>query len=543
MSVAAAHLRRLTTAAILIAAASCPPITQGASEVTGPTLDASLTQERDGLLGLVKYLAPGRDSRSPEEIAHRLWDAAWPRFLDMQAGWLRYKPDPGATLFPDASAHKSAAVCIAEPDIGGSMSFFDTGLSAYVSAWGTASRHPSADEAQRAALAECAEAKVKYGHPECVCRIVGGDSGPVGAVPGHWPETVSRLLAEVEDTKRIRFERSSVEFSLAGVTRALAAPPFRFRDRRPATDPVTPTPTSDPLPIFRLRAPTPLVIGYPDSERDYASACHDRVSYALLPVLSEDARAKQAIDRLTRIEPGELYGCYKISVDTIKHPSIDRGGPMEQQCRYIDHVQFQTPPDPAAFPAAWRSTVPVADISEIWVEAVVRVDETGLPLVKRDKVRPLALKTSAGRRMLALEVLAPEPNGGCYVSKPFSGLLFDFRGCKDSTACATKASSAMMHALEERLAAPPFEAYPSTATDMPPGEFRMERVKRPSKVLGGAYYESTTYTVSTWSADDENPFGSLYGRSRFRGLQQPNAGLLFLRLEHIFTISTESRII
>jgi len=68
----------------------------------------------------------------------------------------------------------------------------------------------------------------------------------------------------------------------------------------------------------------------------------------------------------------------------------------------------------------------------------------------------------------------------------------------------------------------------------------MNREHKPSYLLGAPYYESSTYTIETWAAEDDNPFGSLYGRESFKGtssdhLQRADQIYFFLKVSHVHT--------
>ncbi|MFL5354070.1 hypothetical protein [Archangium sp.] len=428
--------------------------------------------------------------------------------------------------FLAGAQHKAAAVCIEDPEPFSGMSFFETTFSAYVSAWGVATNYEMQADANTAALHQCALAKDKYGHQNCVCRLIADSSGPIEDPPENWSKAIPSLRREMDAWSEERLRKSAMSVTL-DVVSSIAPPLETVSDDMQGS-----------TPNVRLRAPEPVRLGYPDQQRDYASACHDRISYALLPVAGVDLSAVES--RLASLEPelGRMYGCYSITVDTTEDPTVDWGKPMERQCRYLDRISQvdRMSVDGEFLPSNWKNEVDVESISDIWVEGVVQVDERGFPLSKRPLARPIAIRTKAGL-LLAVEIVAPRPNGGCNVSSPFYGKVFDFAGCSDPYECRYLSNEKLTQALELRLSQPPFGAERQKNVNLPPGEFRMERKEERSLVLGGAYYELATYRVLTWSADSENPPDSLYRRSTYRGLQAQDPRFLFLHLEHIYTVS------
>jgi hypothetical protein len=474
--------------------------------------------EKD-LFGLAYYLRPVSQRGEPDEVATKLWQNAFTRFMEMHEEWISRR-QPDLIPFSKAREFRAGAVCVDDPNLTGNMSFFAYTFDAYVSAWGLAGDQSSQEDADKSALAECSSARGKYGHEGCVCRVI-ARAGKIVQKPSEWTATIEPLQLQLDKENTERLLSSEILRPLDAVL----------------ADAVSSSTTVKGQPVLdiRLQAAKPLELGYPDEQQDYASACHDRISYSLYRA-TEAERVKVATE-LGAVERGRMYGCYRISVDTTKNPRNNPHRPSERQCRYLDFVDLtkEAASLQEMLPPNWRELPQLRTMSGLWVESVARVDEDGTPVLKRPLARPIAVQDAEGL-LIAVEITAPEPNGGCYVAKPFQGKVFDFTGCSSVDECRSHAAAALLSNLRARLANNPFGAEWVADEALPPGEFRLKREKLPSLVLGGAYYEWAKYAILTWTAESADPFGSLYGRSTFRGLNSGGT-FMFLRLEHIYTIS------
>lgn len=471
------------------------------------------------LIGLVYYLRPMEDPRDDEEHADDLWREALDQYNRLESEWIQYTKVT-RQQFEQMADNKAAAVCVDEPDLTGWMSFYSVGFQAHVSAWGFAADMATQEKATERALFQCQEAKKKYGHPGCVCRIVSDSFHRLTEPPQHWPAIIARIRNEMNREREANFSNSVIRPTLDA---ALDATTTKNNGLSPDSS-------------IRLRAPKPVGLGYPDADRDYASVCHGRISYALFK--PDSVKASEAKLQLSSVDMGKLYGCYDIPVDTIIPAiplKIPKGMPVEHQCRYLATIKGQDILN-VVLPINLKKAINTNDLTEIVVESVVRVDEMGRPLAKLPVARPVALRFGTNM-LLAVEIVAPEPDGRCYVGAPFSGKLFDFSACKNAVKCRHDAGKAIIEAISSALSKKPFGAMRLSSEQLPPGEFRLHRQDQPSLVLGGAYYEKTIYTINVWSASSEDPFGSLYGRSGFRGENASDPRFFFLRLEHIYTVS------
>lgn len=157
---------------------------------------------------------------------------------------------------------------------------------------------------------------------------------------------------------------------------------------------------------------------------------------------------------------------------------------------------------------------------------------------------PVAIQTDKAL-FLGVEVRMPPIQGGCYVSKPFAGKAIDVAGCGADRSCILRSLNGLLSSLRKTFSAAPILAEQIHGSVAAPGEIEMARERKPSKILGAPYYELSTYFFETWIAEDEDPYGSLYGRHHFKGengVQRvgeytEKASLVFLRVDHIFTRS------
>jgi hypothetical protein len=478
---------------------------------------------RSQLVGLDESLHASLEFDDPGLIARQIWAHQFDRFIQMRRDWLKYRGEPAGNEYPLTDLHRAGALCLDELGVSSGLTFMYERVSTYASAWGFASGAKSQVDAETEALANCEDAKKDYGHKGCKCQLVARDEGAVANPPNVWLEAVAPLQQKIQANKVARLQQSQVAATL----------PFTLDSVQSQTSLLT----NDALRFladFRLRYPIPLVIGYPDEMRDYAGACHERYSYAVLQI--DLAQAESILKELSPIDIGKPFGCYRISINTRENPKSTRAGePTELQCRYVDHVSPRSSND-LRLPVAWTKVPQLKDVSDIWVESVVRVNEQGFPLEKRPFSKPLLIKSATGTYYLAVEVIAPRPNGGCTVTYPFHDKVFDVAGCSDRFACASRALGSLSLAMSAKLASPPFAAGPNTAHPKP-GEMQFDRNDKPSLLLGGAYYERSTYTMQSWAADSVEPPDALYQQASYLGVQQRYPKYLFAELQHIYTIA------
>jgi len=286
----------------------------------------------------------------------------------------------------------------------------------------------------------------------------------------------------------------------------------------------------------------PLEVGYPDEQQDYASACQDRVFYALMPL--DNQEVAQISSRLSRVNQTGIYGAYDRRVDTVKDFTTQHNGNlMEHMARFTRHYDFTT--DPAAaktlrLPQNLEDLLVGQVIREIWLEGSVRITHANLPLIFDRYLSPVAVRTDQGF-FLGVQLKMPDEGfAECYVSKPFSGKVLQLTGPVSTPAYAQKALDALLASIKSFLAAEPIAADFILNEIFAPGEFGMSREHKPSHLLGAPYYESSTYTVETWAAEEDDPFGSLYGRSSFKGarsehLRRADQIIFFMKVSHVHT--------
>jgi hypothetical protein len=290
----------------------------------------------------------------------------------------------------------------------------------------------------------------------------------------------------------------------------------------------------------------PLEVGYPDWQQDYASACQDRIFYALLPLGTQDAEETQ--NNLSRVNQTGIYGAYDRRVSTPDYATEDFTTPdkdhlTEHMARFTRRYEFTSDAVSAkrvTLPENLRDVLAGQVIKEIWIEGSVRITHDNLPLIFDQYVAPVALRTDRGL-YLGVQVKMPsEGFGDCYVGKPFSGKVLELAGAVSKPDYAKKALSTLLSSIQSTFSAEPIAADLIVTETFGPGEFGMNREHKPSYLLGAPYYESSTYTIETWAAEEDNPFGSLYGRESFKGarsdhLQRADQIYFFLKVSHVHT--------
>jgi hypothetical protein len=290
-----------------------------------------------------------------------------------------------------------------------------------------------------------------------------------------------------------------------------------------------------------LAAPKPIIVGYPDQQQDYASACFDHVFQALLPA---DGNEKDYIAELTRVIGRGLYDPYHRAVNTVLDYTTSRDGRiMNQMARFAAHYQFEANPvhdKTLVLPPNLNEALADEVVQEIWVEGSARLTTSGLPLEIDQEVSLLAIKTNK-HFYLGTQIRMPDDTGGCYVSMPFANKVLDVTSCSGSYVCAKKAVDGLLDTIRQRLRAEPFLAQDIQNEPFGPGEFGLKREYQPSHILGAPYYELSTYLIQTWAAESEDPFYSLYQRQRYMGLDEKRAAankvIIFMKLNHVLTTS------
>jgi len=292
-----------------------------------------------------------------------------------------------------------------------------------------------------------------------------------------------------------------------------------------------------------LSAKWPIKIGYPDWQQDYTSVCQDRVFDALLPV--ERSTEKQLLMRLKRLSSNGLYGYYHRTISTRSDfTSYNPKFKMERMSRFTRRYVFSSNPlssHSLELPKNLSDALADEVIREIWVEGSVRVTNSGIPLVVDDNVSPLAIRTNKNFYE-GLQIRMPDNGLNCYVSLPFSNNVLDLTGCGTNYSCAERALNVLLYSIKDELRKPPVLAEDIRNEPFGPGEFGMKRQFKPSFVLGAPYYELSTYMIETWVAGSSDPFGSLYGRQDFKGIDRKRVSsgegkLVFLKVSHILTKS------
>ena len=268
---------------------------------------------RSQLIGLDETLDPTNEIEDPSLIARRLWALQFDRFIQMQRDWLNYVGGSHSKEYLSADRHKAGALCLDKLEASSGLTFMHEQVLTHASAWGTGSGSDSQADANFLAMASCEDAKKKYGHKGCECRLVADDEGAIPGPPADWVAAIPPIQREIQVHRGMRLNQSKITVTLSTTLDA-----FSSENRILDND------AMQFLGNFRFRLPLPLVVGYPDQLRDYASACHERYSYAVFQV--DSARAQTIMKEFSHIELGKPFGCYAITVNTQDNPMIPQPG-------------------------------------------------------------------------------------------------------------------------------------------------------------------------------------------------------------------------
>jgi tetratricopeptide (TPR) repeat protein len=237
--------------------------------------------------------------------------------------------------------------------------------------------------------------------------------------------------------------------------------------------------------------PKPAVLQPCDCDLDYDCTCYSSYSFVFVKVssTSESGLASE----LTALARTTLYGCYKQSNGFEEDTTVDR-------CRFSRVLQFSNGSSAAMDPTAmWRTELRDTRVEQAWFESAIRVDSNGYPVENVSPyARPIAVRTTDGL-YLAYQIDYTGDVPRCELGQPIQNVAFDLTQCSDKQACGTKALSAYAEALESFFLAPPTVAKRDLSSDVPTGEWWFRRMGEKSVILGGPYYERTTY-MEKWRA-------------------------------------------
>jgi hypothetical protein len=385
-------------------------------------------------------------------------------------------------------------------------------LQPYTRYYGFSGSKQSVEEAKHTALAECNAARTRLGgaNASCSCVVIDENGTKSRDVSTRVSEATTAVAAEVGDIKK-RLSRTSTWVV--------------FDDLRNLGHGAAQT-------DIRLQLAPTIRLGYPDYFNDYDASCLERYWYALKRVENGAVELGKALDDAA---DGSMTGCYDVSVDVVRNP---RGGThrrlTERVCRYFgtfapndmrtNHVEI---------PDNWP--VRADDVVKLWGAGAVRVNEDGLPLKRRVFTEPVAVQTRSDL-YLSIRLKSPDPEYGCSISTPLETMLLDATQCgarRDE--CVAIFMEAYIARLQSELSAPPFGAEIVRNRRLPPGEFWMQRIRRPSLLLGGGNWEQSTYTFETWSDDGEQSPGNSYYLSQLK--QGTRGPFVFASLSHIYMVA------
>jgi hypothetical protein len=157
-----------------------------------------------------------------------------------------------------------------------------------------------------------------------------------------------------------------------------------------------------------------LILGYPDFDHDYLSACNDLVFYAFLPV--SRSQEAQSLRRMTQMESANLYGFYSRSAGLARdYLKAAPGRLVDSMAHFTRHFTFATDPRSNKYlvlPKSLDEALSGQTIKKVWVEGSIRLAPDGSPLVADVRVSPLALQTDQ-HFYLGIEIHMPDDGGSC----------------------------------------------------------------------------------------------------------------------------------
>jgi hypothetical protein len=261
---------------------------------------------------------------------------------------------------------------------------------------------------------------------------------------------------------------------------------------------------------FSLNAGGKVQVGYPDWQQDYSSACQDRVFYALYKVRHQRETIRMLDDRAS----GVLYASYNRSINTVgDYTKSFPGRAMQRRARFMRPIEASS--RSVALPPNLAIALKGQHLRRLWLEGSVRLIN-GEPFASDSMLSPVAILTDRGL-YLGVQLRLPDDHWRCYVGLKFRGEVIDAPICAKSISCAQNVYDVLVKYLIRSFSSAPIHASIVSSSDLNSGEFAMAHEDKPSDILGSPYYERNRFDFSINTADDQEPFGSLYGRQTFSG--------------------------
>ncbi|WP_454259384.1 hypothetical protein [Pseudoxanthomonas mexicana] len=273
----------------------------------------------------------------------------------------------------------------------------------------------------------------------------------------------------------------------------------------------------------------PSLIQYPYSRVDYSQACWNTREYTLAPVLKT---SKISIDSIIedRVKAG-LYNCQDVELD--QPPGVSTGDIQERHCSVTKHVsRDRLHGSQLRFPTSIDAEIRKMGVLELWVEAVVQVDDDYRVMRALDGVTPLVMRTKDDT-YVGIEIQWPQPAWACAVSTRYEGIKVVEASSCSTEKCLSEKQAVVLDEIKAAISAPLLSAQQSPLIG-PPGQYRFERSRQKSLVVGGPFYENSSYQIDVWSSGSDVP-ALIYLRSNHRGIG--NGASLFVNIEHTMTIT------
>lgn len=408
---------------------------------------------------------------------------------------------------------RTLSVCISWLEL--SSCFGTSAFRPHVHYYGYAFEQLSLNDAETKSMSACRV----YEHSHtgwCTCIAIKNDDGFIEAGKNYLLEKGKENWRWIRQQRINTLETTKFSYAL-------------FRSINEPNEPNTKTAGT------QLSLSEPVVVGYPDTIRDYNQLCLGRYSYALKKI-AEDSAEFALINKFAN---GTIFGCHWVAVDTVRDYLDTRPKRMyEQQCKFVARSQFTTNPITAGsliMPENLSFAIKDEVVIEFWGQGLVRANGEGFPLAKRELTAPLAIRTNRGL-YLGVEALAPDPGFKCSTSTPLATRLFDVEGCgAEMKECGWQLRGDFATRVQRKLAAE-MKAELDRGELYAPGSFGMKRQDRKSIFGSSNQYERSGYLFQSWNDDDDDLPMNVYVMSKL--VEVRGKRYIYAKLTHNIQIAS-----
>jgi len=262
-------------------------------------------------------------------------------------------------------------------------------------------------------------------------------------------------------------------------------------------------------------------------------------SFYLTPI--ETSRMASVKNRLKELSELPLFGCYRVENDFENKQEQTR-------CRYIRRLSFnekQFKDEAANEIGNLLTKLKGEKITDIWFEAGVRVDSTGLPLEKLCAVRPVLITTDRNSYLLTEEVNASAEFAQQIIVT--GKRVFSFIDTSNLKPTIVKVMNTLSDELEKDFSADPLLAGRTWDAPQGTGEWIFKRERQKSSVIGRASwlpaffnsaYEISTYTFKWFSSDQKEMTSSVEHGFFGKGAERTFGHNIFIQVDQVLLIAS-----